>query len=603
MSKQNKVLIKLITSGIIICLGLGSVNAADQLKLRSSVDTTTPEIMLKGGVKLDKKNQTIDLSLRDSDLRQVLRMLADKAGYNLVLHSSVTGTLTLDLQKTPLNKAFEYIMTLNQLSYWQDGNNLIVSTTAEANRLGLNKSQIKPIKIKYLDAAVVAAFLNKNIFTLNKPNASSNPNVIINPNTNEIVIFGNEGDVALAQKIVNYLDVKPESKTYEINFAPTGDVANIICSSVFGANGAASVSASPPTTPENKLACSATVAVTADTLESLNTKGFQVYYNESLRTITIFGGTQEQIAQADSAVKQFDKRQPQAYIELSIIELSESGSKSLASTWAYSDGRIAIDAGYSSVAAGGAWSGAVTTGSNQKGKAVDPYDPAGSIIDIIAVPGGISWTGNKGTSEIYGTPYGPDVIPNYVKSLQQNISMLLTQKKGRLLANPKIIATNNQKSTIDITTEYLDNKTVTINTSATTGNLQTTTYTKGSAGIQIDITPKISPNGYIYMDLKPSYTQPGEQEKDPSTNAVVLTYVNTRELDLKDVRVKDGETLVIGGLIQETESNTQQKIPVLSDIPMLGVLFKASGTEKKRSELIIMVTPKIIKDNDSTDTL
>lgn len=598
MSKQNKIFIKIITSGLAICLGLGSVNAADQLKLRSSVDTSTPEIMLKGGVKLDKKNQTVDLSLRDSDLRQVLRMLADKAGYNLVLHSSVTGTITLDLQKTPLNKAFEYVMTLNQLSYWQDGNNLIISTTAEANRLGLNKSQIKPIKIKYLDAALVATFLNRNIFTLNKPNASSNPNVIVNPNTNEIVIFGNEGDVALAQKVVKYLDVKPEAKTYEINYAPTGDIANIICSSVFGATGSASVSATPSTTPENKLACNATVSVTADTLESFNAKGFQVYYNESLRTITIYGGTQEQIAQVDDAVKRFDKKQPQAYIELSIIELSESGSKSLSSTWAYSDGRIAIDGGYGSTSQGGSWNGLTGTPLSQLGKTTNLL--TGEEEEYVAIPGGLVWKGNR-PSVLNPSGYGEDLLPNYYKGLKQMISVLLTQNKGRLLANPKIIATNNQKSTINITSEYLDNRTITQNINATTGNTSTTTYTKGSSGIQIDITPQISPNGYIYLDLNPSYTQPAEQLKE--NNSIVLTFVNERKLELKGVRVKDGETLVIGGLIQEKETNSQAKIPLLSDIPVLGTLFKTSGTDKARSELIIMVTPKIVKDNDSTDTL
>jgi type II secretory pathway component GspD/PulD (secretin) len=602
MSKYNKIFLTLLTSGIIVCLGLSSVVAADELKLRSSIDNSSPEIMLKGGVKLDKKNQTVDLSLRDSDLRQVLRMLADKAGYNLVLHASVTGTITLDLQKTPLNKAFEYVMTLNQLSYWQDGNNLIISTTAESNRLGLNKSQIKPIKIKYIDAGVVAKFLNTNIFTLNKPNASSNPNVVINPNTNEIIIFGNEGDVALAQKVIKYLDVKPEAKTYEVNYASTSDIASIICNSVFGATGTAAASSSTAIAEDsNKLACSATVSITADALESLGTKGYQVYTNDSLKRITIYGGTQEQFAQVQDVIKRFDKKQPQAYIEVSIIELSEAGSKALSSTWQYSDGRIALDAGYSATSTGGAWSGTTGTGLNQKGQAVNPYDPAGALVDIVAVPAGISWKGNKGTSAIYDTDYGPDVIPNYVKSIKQNISMLITQNKARLLSNPKIIATNNQKSTIDITTEYLDNKTETTLVPVSGPTQSTVTYTKGSAGIQFDITPKISPNGYIYLDLNPSYIQPGAQLGEGVN--IILTYVNQRKLDLKNVRVKDGETLVIGGLMQEYESNTQSKTPLLSEIPLLGMLFKASSTQKNRSELIIMVTPKIIKDNDSTDTL
>jgi len=572
MSKSHKRIFKMIlASGVIGCMGLSSVFAGE-LKLRSSIDTASPEIQLKGGVKIDSHNHTISLSLRDSDLRQVLRMLADKAGYNLVLQDSVKGTVTVDLNRVPLNKAFEYILTLNKLSYWQDGNTLIVTTADDANSLGLNKSKVKPIKIKYVDAGVVASFLNKNIFSLNKPNGNTKPSVVINPNTNEIMIFGNDGDIVLAQKVIKYLDVKPESRTYEVDYAPTADIANIICSSVFGATGAAAVSATPPATPENKIACSANpTSITADNLESLNTKGYQVYYNESLRKITIYGGTQEQISQVADVIKKFDKKQQQVYIEVSIIELSESGSKALSSTWAFQSGRFAIDAGVAS--------------------SIDDSTTAKSWAGTIGMAkgsnGGYIWKGSH---------------PNYSTTLTQYISMLLTQNKGRLLANPRIIAINNQKSTIDITTEYLDKRTKTVQATSTTNQpLVSTDYTKGSAGIQIDITPKITPNGYINLDLNPSYTQPGEQVKEGDD--IVLTFINTRKLDLKDIRVKDGETLVLGGLIQEKESNSQQKIPILADIPVLGMFFKASASDKSRSELIIMVTPKIVKENDSEDTL
>jgi len=602
MSKSHKKILKVILASVIIgCMGLSSV-FADDLKLRSTIDTVSPEIQLKGGVKIDRNNQIVNLSLRESDIRQVLRMLADKAGYNLVMQDSVKGNISVDLLKTPLNKAFEYVLTLNQLSYWQDGNTLIIASNEEINKLGLNKSKIKPIKIKYLDAGIVAKFLNKNIFSINKPNGSSNPNVIINPNTNDIIVFGGEGDIALAQKVVNYLDVKPEAKVFEANYAKPSDISNIVCNSIFGVTATVSIPApGAEINEENKLACSAsTTLITADTLESLDVKGFQVYYNDSLRRLIVYGGTQEQIMQIADTIKKFDKKQEQVYIELSIVELSESGSKALTSTWAYSDGRMAIDAGYSSAASGSAWSGLTSLPINQTGKATNPLTAAEE--DIIAVPGGVVWSGSHGMSKIYpGKTYGSDVVPSYAYGLKQFISALLTQNKGRLLANPRIIATNNLKSSIDITSEYLDNRTQTQTVSATTGTTTATTYTKGSSGIKIDITPRVSPNGYVYLDLNPSYTTPAEQLKEGAN--IILTFLNTRKLDLKDVRIKDGETLVIGGLIQEKETNSQAKVPILADIPIIGTFFKSSSTDKSRSELIIMVTPKIVKDNDSTDTL
>ncbi len=81
-------------------------------------------------------------------------------------------------------------MTLNQLTYWQDGNTLIVATSAKAQELGLSKAEIKPVKIKYVDAQKIADFLNSNIFSLNKPDISKAAIVTSNPSTNEVYIFG-----------------------------------------------------------------------------------------------------------------------------------------------------------------------------------------------------------------------------------------------------------------------------------------------------------------------------------------------------------------------------------------------------------------------------
>ena len=75
-----------------------------------------------------------------------------------------------------------------------------------------------------------------------------------------------------------------------------------------------------------------------------------------------------------------------------------------------------------------------------------------------------------------------------------------------------------------------------------------------------------------------------------------------RNLDLKSVRIKDGETLVIGGMIREDEQKDISKIPVLGDLPGVGVLFRNTNTTKSKQELVIMITPKIIKDTEDVVT-
>ena len=68
---------------------------------------------------------------------------------------------------------------------------------------------------------------------------------------------------------------------------------------------------------------------------------------------------------------------------------------------------------------------------------------------------------------------------------------------------------------------------------------------------------------------------------------------------MKNVRIKDGETLVIGGMIQELEGKIVQKIPVLGDLPVVGAAFRSTSTEKVKSELVIMITPRIIQDGEN----
>ena len=74
--------------------------------------------------------------------------------------------------------------------------------------------------------------------------------------------------------------------------------------------------------------------------------------------------------------------------------------------------------------------------------------------------------------------------------------------------------------------------------------------------------------------------------------------LSRRTLDIQNVRVKDGETLVLGGLIQEETKKTVNKIPILGDIPGIGAAFRSSGSTKIKTELVILITPKILKDNE-----
>ena len=208
----------------------------------------------------------------------------------------------------------------------------------------------------------------------------------------------------------------------------------------------------------------------------------------------------------------------------------------------------------------------------------------------------------------------PDVktvlVNSVVPSVRISYTMnhLIKNRKARVLANPKLIITNGQESVIDLTQDYVEKVTSEFLSSTGTGvgaiGAVQRTYTIGEdKGIKITLTPFISPEGYVTLNINPDYaTESGSVYATGQTGQTELqaTLLSRRNLDLKNVRIKDNETLVIGGMVQETESKTVRKIPILGDLPFVGAAFRSTNNNKVKSELVIMITPKIINDGEGS---
>ena len=172
------------------------------------------------------------------------------------------------------------------------------------------------------------------------------------------------------------------------------------------------------------------------------------------------------------------------------------------------------------------------------------------------------------------------------------------------MANPRVLLTSGQSSTIDltsdyvakVTSQYLDN-----GSSSGSAQVQKDYEIKDDNGIKIVITPFISPDGYVTLDVKPDYSTIASQlyaTGETGDQDLVATLLQRRNLDLKGVRIKDGETLVIGGMVQENESKNVTKIPFLGDLPVIGMFFRSTSTTKSKEEMVIMLTPQIVIDTE-----
>lgn len=212
---------------------------------------------------------------------------------------------------------------------------------------------------------------------------------------------------------------------------------------------------------------------------------------------------------------------------------------------------------------------------------------------------GVTQFGFSGSSVEAGSLGGVFGLQFESQSFNGMIEMLSTQGNVQVLSNPRVTATNNQKAVIKIgEDEYFvtDVSTTTVTGTATTStpNVQLTPF---FSGIALDVTPQISDDGSITLHIRPSVTETREQEKiirlNNETLALPLARSNIRESDTI-IRARDGEVVIIGGLMQTSYTDEVNQVPFLGNIPGIGELFKNRRQREVKKELVIMLRPTIV---------
>ena len=613
---ENKIRKKIIASLMMLSFVLTGVSpvvyAQDETPvIRSQQPIKSMDI--NSDLQIKNADSIVNLSLRDADVTQVLRMFADQAGMNIIFAQNISGKVTMDLVNVTLQKALALVTTTNKLKYGIQGNTMIVTTADDEDiDYGAGAKDIIIVPVKYVSAASIADFLNKSIFNKSSisPGVSSKPVVTTNPARNELIIMGTQSDALMAQKIIEQFDKKPPITNYKVNHVTPAEMAGLICSTLipsFMSNGEGSTggAAGIPTgfatdsfagsvgggsgnalaIGGGKLLCSVDQKASNNDLTSLPFKNMTVSYFPTIGMVQIIGGSPSQLEMIKDYIAANDIKSPQAYLEVQIISLSESGSKTFDNTWQYMSKSISFNA-----------SNGIRTASSGGGKNY-PIFLTGHGFSEEAKGKGQSTTKDDNGDIKYGQwSNSPQLI--------WTINYLVENNKGRVLANPRILITNGQQSVIDLTSDYVAKVTSQYLDSTGTGSsqVQKDYSIQSDNGIKVTITPFISPDGYVTMDINPNYSTiagqlytEGEVEGERDLAATLL---QRRNLTLKGIRIKDGETLIIGGMIQETETKNVSKIPFLGDLPFIGMIFRSTGTQRSKEEMVIMLTPQIIIDTE-----
>jgi MSHA biogenesis protein MshL len=214
----------------------------------------------------------------------------------------------------------------------------------------------------------------------------------------------------------------------------------------------------------------------------------------------------------------------------------------------------------------------------------------------------VNWTAVAGQALRLQQPFastGGFQIGVTAREINATLSALATQGRVNVLSNPTISTLNNQPAIMRVGTQDIFFQTTT-QVDPRTGTIIQTAITPSAIneGVVLDVTPQISDDGIIIMNVHPTVTARTGQATSPQGDTVPI--VDVRETDAI-VRVQDGGTVMIGGLISDQVRENVNKVPFLGDLPFIKGLFRSTSKETHKSDLVILLTPKILDIQSAMD--
>jgi type IV pilus assembly protein PilQ len=445
--------------------------------------------------------QKLSLNFQSIDVRQVLQVIADFTGFNVVTSDSVTGTVTLRLQDVPWDQALDIILQSKGLGVRKNGSVLWIAPKEEIA-------------------------------------------------TKEKLEFESK----LSSENLEPL----RTQSFQLNYAKAADIAPQLT-----AGGGSSAPAAPG-------ANGAAASAGAGGARILSVRGSAI---AEVRTnqlfVTDIPSKLEQVAQLIAKV---DIAVRQIVIEARIVEADDSFGKSLGVKLGGADVRASKggDGGYdvggdNRVAFGTSYSNAV--GASGFG---GTNDVTSNFVNLPALG-----QGGYNPASFAVTLFS--AASNRMMGLE--ISAIESDGKGKVVSSPRVITADQAKAVIEQGVEIPYQI-------ATSSGATSIAFRK--ATLRLDVTPQITPDGNVNLDLEVNKDSLGVTT--PGGIAINTKRVKTQVL------VENGGTVVIGGIFTQEEQEDQTKVPFLGDLPFVGVLFKSTTRSSKKKEMLVFITPKLVSE-------
>lgn len=494
-------------------------------------------------------NQRLSLDLRNIDILEALKFLSTKTGLNIISTKNVSGRVTLTIENATVKDVFDIMLRSNGLSYARQGNIFNVMSDMEYKALYggnfFDSRQVKVFRLSYT--------IPDQAFSMLDALKSDIGRVLVDPESGNVLILDTPERILRMQQAMEGIEKQNSVVVFPLKYAKAKDIEEIL-------------------------------KVQLDAKKVGSIKADERNNQVIVQTLP------ERMLEIERIIKSLDKVTKQVLIDTQIIKIKLSNQQDSGVEW---EGifNIAKNSGMNYLGSY-PFSAVQTSSAAWRSREQVLSDLGGSVGSYP-----FSGTTSNFSSSLPVAP-GEKLHFGIIKSktdFDVMLKYLQTIGRTQVLSSPKLVVVNNQEAKI-----HVGERQAYVTTTTTTGQTTNTIaeeVTFVDVGIQLAVTATINDDGFIILKVKPEISSVTSILTTPTNNKIPIIDTSLTETT---VLIKDGTTLIIGGLRKDEKTNSSSGFPMLGKIPFLGNLFKSATTTTDRTELMVMLTPHIITGDELT---
>jgi len=482
--------------GIICCFSLMPLQIGH---CQREVKARTPSLMNNSPGEADLKIDILDL--KQVDILDVLKLISQKSGLNIVAEQNVRGKVTIYLRELEALEALKVIVDAYGWAFAQEEKIIkVMSASSYEKKYGHKFGEQVNRRLIPLQFANVS-----EVMTLLNQIKDSSTKIIVNEKSNTLILIDSDEKLDDLIEILKSIDVTTKTEVFQLNYAKAEDISGKV------------------------------IEVLTPQIGSMN-------FDQRSNRIMV-SDTEFKLKEIKSIIEAFDQKDQGVLIEAKILQIKLTDNH-----------KMGID-----------WEAIVSDFHNMS---------LSSNFDVLGA------TEKRGQLQI-GT-LASDKYTALVEALD-------TVGETNILSRPRITTINNMEAKIlvGLTEPYV---TTTTTTPDSGPPITAETVNFIDVGVKLHVTPTVHNDGFISLNIRPEVSSVVDNLTTSNNNTIPI--VETSEAETT-VIVKNGVTIVIGGLIKEEKINSMKKIPLLGDIPLLGLAFRNKSDVLEKTEIVIFMTPTL----------